>query len=226
MTEKVDIKIWSDVMCPWCVIGYHNLATALEKLDGEIEAEIGWLPFELNPDMPSTGEESAAHIARKYGRTPEQAEAARGAMAQAAEKAGFSFSYTGEGEAPAPMMWNTFAAHRLLTWVGGAHGAEAQTRLKLALFRAHFQQRRRVGDETVLLAIAEEQGFDRDAAQAALADERLAEKVRAEERAAWDHNISGVPAMVIDGKFLIPGSQDPETYANALRRIVEKRAAA
>lgn len=226
MTEKVDIKIWSDVMCPWCVIGYHNLATALEKLDGEIEAEIGWLPFEINPDMPSTGEESAAHIARKYGRTPEQAEAARGAMAQAAEKAGFSFSYTGEGEAPAPMMWNTFAAHRLLTWVGEAHGAEAQTKLKLALFRAHFQQRRRVGDETVLLAIAEEQGLDRDAAQAALADERLAEKVRAEERSAWDHNISGVPAMVIDGKFLIPGSQDPETYANALRRIVEKRAAA
>lgn len=226
MSEKVDIKIWSDVMCPWCVIGYHNLATALENLDGEIEAEIGWLPFELNPDMPSTGEESAAHIARKYGRTAEQTEAARGAMAQAAEKAGFSFSYTGEGEAPAPMMWNTFAAHRLLTWVGEEHGAKAQTRLKLALFRAHFQQRRRVGDETVLLAIAEEQGFDRDAAQAALADERLAEKVRAEERAAWDHNISGVPAMVIDGKFLIPGSQDPETYANALRRIVSKRAAA
>ena len=75
MTEKVTIDIWSDVMCPWCVIGYKNLEAALAGLEGEIEAEIRWLPFELNPDMPPEGEESRAHIARKYGRTPEQAEA-------------------------------------------------------------------------------------------------------------------------------------------------------
>ncbi|MGN6497383.1 MAG: DsbA family oxidoreductase [Tsuneonella sp.] len=225
MTARVSIDIWSDVMCPWCIIGYKQLETALEQLAGEIEADVSWLPFELNPDMPAHGEDSQAHIARKYGRTPQQAEAAREGMAERARAAGYSFAYTGEGEAPPAMMWNTFAAHKLLRWALAAHGAEAQTHLKLALFDAHFQQRRRIGERDVLLAIAEEQGFARAEAAAALDDEVLGADVRAEERRAWEHNITGVPAMVIDGKFLVPGAQDPATYANVIRRVVERRSA-
>ena len=223
MSETVTIAIWSDVMCPWCVIGYKNLTAALERLEGEIEAEIRWLPFELNPDMPPTGEESTAHIARKYGRTPEQALAGRAMMAERAAEAGFSFDYTGEGEAPPAMLWNTFDAHKLLRWTLDAAGAEAQTTLKMALFAAHFQQRRNVGRRDVLLDIAETQGLDRAAAAAALDDEQVAATVRAEERLAWDSNVTGVPAMVIDGKFMVPGAQAPETYVDVLRKVVARR---
>ena len=223
MTEKLTIDIWSDVMCPWCVIGYKALEQALESLGGEIEAEVRWLPFELNPDMPPEGENSQAHIARKYGRTPEQAAEARSMMAERARAVGFPFDYAGEGPPPPAMMWNTFAAHKLLRWALVEHGAEAQTRLKLALFAAHFQDRRRVGERDVLLDVAEEQGFARAEAAAALDDEALGLEVRAEERRAWDHNITGVPAMVIDDKFLVPGAQEPETYAAALRRVVARR---
>lgn len=226
MSERIAIDIWSDVMCPWCVIGYKQLETALTDLHGEVEAEIRWLPFELNPDMPPNGEDSQAHIARKYGRTPDQAQASREAMAERARAAGYSFAYTGEGEPPAAMMWNTFAAHKLLRWALAEHGPAAQTRLKLALFDAHFQQRRRIGERDVLLDIAEAQGFDRSKAAAALDDEALGAEVRAEERRAWEHNITGVPAMVLDGKFLVPGAQDPATYANVIRRVVERREAA
>ena len=88
MTERLTIDIWSDVMCPWCVIGYKNLEAALGGLAGEIEAEIRWLPFELNPDMPREGEESRAHIARKYGRTPAEAEAGRAMMSERAARGG------------------------------------------------------------------------------------------------------------------------------------------
>ncbi|MFM5955144.1 MAG: DsbA family protein, partial [Novosphingobium sp.] len=75
--KKLTIDIYSDVMCPWCIIGYSQLQKGLAELRGEIETEVRWLPFELNPDMPLEGEESVAHIARKYGRTPEQAKAGR-----------------------------------------------------------------------------------------------------------------------------------------------------
>lgn len=224
MTERLTIDIWSDVMCPWCVIGYKNLEAALGELAGEIEAEIRWLPFELNPDMPLEGEESRAHIARKYGRTPAEAEAGRTMMSERARAAGFAFDYTGEGDPPPSMLWNTFDAHKLLYWTRETAGAEAQTRLKLALFEAHFQQRRDLGDRAVLLDLAETQGLDPAGAEAAFDDPAIADAVRAEERLAWENNVSGVPAMVIDRRFIVPGAQDPETYASLLRKAIAKRA--
>lgn len=223
MTERLTIDIWSDVMCPWCLIGYKNLERALVDLNGEIEAEIRWLPFELNPDMPPEGEESAAHIARKYGRTPEQAEAGRTMMAERAREAGFPFDYAGDGQPPPSMLWNTFDAHKLLLWARETAGPKAQTRLKLALFAAHFQQRRNVSDRAVLLEIAEEAGFNPNLAAAAFDDPTIAQAVRAEEQLAWENNVSGVPAMVIDRTFIVPGAQDPETYANVLRKVAARR---
>tara|TARA_B100001179_G_scaffold227125_1_gene209187 strand:+ start:1064 stop:1747 length:684 start_codon:yes stop_codon:yes gene_type:complete len=222
MTQTLSIDIWSDVMCPWCLVGWGNLSQALETLEGEIGAEIRWHGFELNPDMPEQGEERTAHIARKYGRTLEQSRGVQDQMRDAAQAAGVSLDYEGEEPAPDAMMWNTLAAHKLLTWALDAHGPEKQTELKLALFRAHFNQRRRIGEPDVLLDIAEEVGLDRAEAQGALDSEDYTRKVRAEERAAYDMNVTGVPAMVVAGKFLIPGAQPPEAYANALRRVAEK----
>ncbi|WP_370187191.1 DsbA family oxidoreductase [Qipengyuania sp.] len=216
------IDIWSDVMCPWCLVGWGNLQKGLEQLEGEIEADIRWHAFELNPDMPPEGEESTAHIARKYGSTPEQSKAVQGRMREAAQGAGVSLDYEGPDPEPQRWMWNTFDAHKLLTWAGEEHGPAKQTELKLALFKAHFNQRRKIADHAVLLDVADSVGLDRATAQAALASEEIAHKTRAEERAAWDLNISGVPAMVVENKFMIPGAQPPEAYVTALRRVAEK----
>jgi predicted DsbA family dithiol-disulfide isomerase len=191
-------------------------------LDGEIEAEVRWRPFELNPDMPENGEEQGAHLARKYRRSAEETEAVRGQMKAIAESAGVSLAWDGEGEAPPAMMWNTFAAHCLLTWTLETYGAAKQTALKLALFRAHFNQRRRIGERDVLLAVAHEVGLDRAGALSALSDPAIGARVRAEEQQAWDMNVTGVPAMVVQGKFLIPGAQAPETYVSALRRVAQR----
>ena len=228
MTEpaKLTIDIYSDVMCPWCIIGYAQLKKGLAMLKGEVEAEVRWLPFELNPDMPPEGEESVAHIARKYGRTPEQAKAGRDQMLGMGDRAGYSFAYTGEGEPPPSMLRNTFAAHKLLKWALIEHGAEVQNRLKLALFDAHFQQRRDVSDAEVLVEVATEQGLDPVGARAALDDETLGRIVKQEEAQAYDMNISGVPAMIVQGKYMIPGAQEPEVYVNTLRRVVEREARA
>lgn len=223
--QKLSIDIYSDVMCPWCIIGYGQLQQALEQLDGEIEAEIRWRPFELNPDMAAEGEDRTEHIARKYGRTLDESKGVQSHMREVAEQARVSLDYEGDEEpAPPAMMWNTFDAHKLLTHTLDIYGAEKQMALKLALFRAHFNERRRIGERNVLLDIAEAEGLDRAAANAALTDETLAARVRAEERQAFDSNITGVPAMIVNGKFLIPGAQQPEVYVNALRRVAEKAA--
>ena len=220
--HKMTIDIYSDVMCPWCIIGYGQLQKGLAELEGEIEAEIRWRPFELNPDMAEEGEEQAAHIARKYRRSAEETQAVRGQMRSVAEQAGVSLDYEGEGEAPPAMMWNTFDAHKVLSWALAALGPAKQTELKLALFEAHFNQRRNIGQRDVLLEVVEETGLDRASAEAAIDDPLMAQHVRAEQQQAFDLNITGVPAMIVEGKMMIPGAQVPEVYVNALRRVAAR----
>ena len=222
MTRTLTIDIWSDIMCPWCLVGWGNLRQALATLEGEFDADIRWHAFELNPDMPAEGEDCTAHLARKYGRRFEQSHDVQVRMRDAAKTAGVSLNYEGPKPAPDAMMWNTFEAHKLLTWALEEYGTKAQTRLKLALFEAHFNQRRRIGDRDVLLDIASEAGLNREAAAAALGSEAVARKTRAEQRAAMEMNITGVPAMIVEGRFMIPGAQPPEAYVSALRRVAEK----
>ena len=220
------IDIYSDVMCPWCLIGYGQLTKALAELDGEIAADIRWRPFELNPQMPPEGEEQEAHLQRKYRRPAEEGAAIRSQMKAIADGAGVSLSFEGEGDAPPAMMWNTRDCHKLLAFALEQAGPKVQTALKLALFRAHFNERKALGDRDVLLDIAASVGLHRVAAKAALDDPELEARVLAEEAQAWDMNISGVPAMIINSKFMIPGAQSPEVYVNALRRVAEKSRAA
>ena len=169
MTTPLRIDIVSDVVCPWCIIGYKQVEKALTLLPHPIEAEFHWHPFELNPDMPPEGEDSAEHIARKYGRTAEQGAAVRAHIKSTAEAVGFSF-----GDLGARRIVNTFDAHKLLHRAGSAKGWEEQTRLKLALFAAYFQRGEDVSDRTILLSVAEAAGLDRDECQGWLDDEALA----------------------------------------------------
>jgi predicted DsbA family dithiol-disulfide isomerase len=219
MMPKVSVDIWSDVMCPWCAVGYTQFAKAVEGLGGEIDVDVRWMPFELNPDLPSEGKEQAKHLAEVYGRSAEDIAAMRAQMQATAARAGFPMDYAGEGEAPPAMMWNTFEAHKLLRWALADQGPVAQTRLKLALLRAHFQQRRNVSDREVLLDIAEAERFDRAKATEALADEALAIAVRAEEARGRQAGINSVPSFVVDGKYLIQGAREPEDYAGMLRQV-------
>ena len=215
------IDIYSDVMCPWCAIGYGQLSKALKELGDEVDAQIRWRPFELNPAMPAGGEEQGAHLKRKYGRSDEEGKAAQSQMKQIAADAGVSLSYEGDDDKPG-MMWNTRAAHKLLSFALEEAGPKVQTELKLAMFKAHFNERKDMSDHDILLDVAAGVGLHRLAAKAALADAELEARVEAEERQAWDLNISGVPAMIVNGKFMIPGAQAPEVYVNALRRAAQR----
>ncbi len=224
--NEIDIDIWSDVMCPWCAVGYARLERALELTGGEIDATIRWMPYELNPDAPPEGKPQAVHLGEVYGRSPAEVAAMHAQMAATAAEAGFSMDYAGEGEPPEPMMWNTFAAHCLLRWALSVAGPDAQTRLKQALFAAHFQQRRNVSDRAVLLDIAAGVGLDSAAAAAALADDALGIAVKLEERRARENGITAVPTFVINQRYILQGAQEPEQFARALLQIANMDAGA
>ncbi|WP_018690453.1 DsbA family oxidoreductase [Ahrensia kielensis] len=211
MTEPLRIDIVSDVMCPWCIIGYRQLSAALEA--SGTAHEVHWHPFELNPQMPAEGQNTREHIMEKYGSTPEQSEQSRQQMKALGDSLGFDFAWTDDSR-----MHNTFNTHQLLHW------ADTQGRrhdLKMALFTAHFTDQRNLSDDNVLADIAAEIGLNREEALAVLEDQRYANDVRAAETFWQQQGISGVPAVVFDRKHLVTGAQGVENYTNILSQIAK-----
>ena len=222
MSRPLHIDFVSDVVCPWCVVGLGGLETALDTLKGEgITAEIAFQPFELNPGMAPEGENVTEHIAAKYGSTPEQSAANRAMITARAAEAwpGFLMKMTAESR-----IWNTFDAHRLLAWAG-EKGPAPQKALKQALFRTHFTDGRPLADAGVLTLAAEAAGLDRAEAAEVLASGRYAAEVRADEALWRQRGINSVPAVVVEGKYLISGGQPAAVFEEALRKIAAEQAA-
>lgn len=223
---RLSVDIVSDVMCPWCIIGWLKFEKVMAHFEGRLAFRVQWHPFELNPDMPPEGEDAAEHVMRKYGVSAEQSRANTGRLAGIAADLGFAFN-----RGPGFRMRNSFDAHRLLTWAGALeeperHGATGvQTALKLALFRAHFTDNRDVSDHGVLADVAASVGLDGDRAAAILAGDDYAEMVRIEEAYWAEQNITGVPAFILDGRMLVPGAQDPEVFIRVIENKVLAAAA-
>ena len=217
MTDQVKplrIDIVSDVVCPWCIVGYRQLAQALN--DSGTAHEIHWHPFELNPDMAPEGQNLGAHIAEKYGSTREQSQESRARLTELGESLGFPFRFSDDMR-----MHNTFNAHQLIRWADTQGKANA---LEQALFAAHFTDRRDLSDIDVLVAVAEETGLDGAEAKAVLDDQRFAAAVREAESFWVQQGIRGVPAVVFDQKHLVTGAQGVETYTQILQQLSEMRA--
>ncbi|MBZ8141982.1 disulfide bond formation protein DsbA [Rubrivivax gelatinosus] len=207
--KQLRIDFVSDVVCPWCAVGLASLERALERLDGEVQAEIHVRPFELNPDMAAEGEAIDEHLQRKYGGTPEQFAAVRRTLAERGAAVGFSF---GERK----RIWNTFDAHRLLHWAG-LEGRALD--LKRALLAAYHGEGRNPSDPEVLAQVAADVGLDPVRAREILESGEFADAVRAEEQRWLALGIRSVPGVVVDERHLISGGQPPEVFEQALREI-------
>ncbi len=213
----LQIDIVSDVVCPWCIIGFKQLERAIGMMGNKIDVGVRWHPFQLAPYLPSEGQSIADYGRERYGATPEQSVANRTRIQHAGKPLGIEFNYSSESR-----IYNTRRAHKLLAWAGEAGG---QTALKLALFRAYFTDQRNVSDEEVLLDAVDAAGLDRNIAKAVLDDPRY-DQIVEEELRHWDaQNITGVPAFIVNGKYMIPGAQDADTFVRVLEKIIEKEAA-
>lgn len=208
-SNKLRIDIVSDVVCPWCIVGYRQLEQALTETGTPYE--IHWHPFELNPDMPAEGQNLREHLIEKYGTTKEQSEANRAHITQAGAALGFEFHFADDMR-----MHNTFNVHQLLHW------ADQQGRkhdLKQALFAAHFTHHKNLSDDNVLADVAAEIGLPRDEALAVLKDQRFANEVRAAEKYWVDAGVRGVPAIVFNRRHLVTGAQGTENYKQILAQL-------
>ena len=204
---KIDFV--SDVACPWCAVGLNSLERALERIGGDIDVELHFRPFELNPQMVPEGEDAAAYLARKYGLTAQQLERNRATIRQRGAEVGFEF-----GERT--RIWNTFDAHRMLHWAG-LEGRQRE--LKHALLRAYHGRGENPGAHDVLLKLAGEVGLDVERACEVLASGQFAAEVRAEERRWQELGIHAVPSVIVNDRHLIQGGQPPDVFERALREL-------
>jgi predicted DsbA family dithiol-disulfide isomerase len=214
-TNQLQIDIISDVMCPWCIVGYRRLEQALSQFN-DLEVKIQWHPFELNPTMGPEGQHLGEHIAEKYGSTPEQSAQNRQRLTQMGADLGFEFNFSDSSR-----IYNTLLAHQLLYW---AAESGKQTELKLALFSSYFTQQQNPDDIEVLINIATQVGLDADEARVVLSDKRYEKAVKEAEQFWISRGIQAVPAIVFNQQYLVSGAQEPATIAELITKLTSEEA--
>ncbi len=214
MTQSVKIDFVSDVACPWCAVGLRSLEEAMARVP-DLQVQLHFQPFELNPQMPAEGEDAVEHLTRKYGISAEQAAQNGEAIRARGAALGFEFRMDRRRR-----VYNTFDAHRLLHWAG-LEGPQQQLALKHALLRAYFTEGEDVSSADTLVKLAVEAGLDGARARQILATDEFAEAVRQQESFYASQGITAVPSVIFNDRHLIQGGQPVELFEQALRQLAE-----
>ena len=213
-TLKIDIV--SDIVCPWCVIGFRNLKTAMEELKLELKCEIFWKPYELHPEIPQEGYDKKLYIQQKFGSS--DARLAYEEITKVGESVGFEFNFSKTERIP-----NTFMAHRLL-WK--AEQYNLQTELSEALFKAYFTDGLDIGSKETLSEISHSVGINKEESITFLESKEGGQEIAGLEMNFIERSIGAVPTYFINDKYIIQGGQEPETFVSFLRKIIQKENAA
>ena len=215
MANKLKIDIVSDVVCPWCIIGYKRLDKAIKELGLEDQIELEWQPFELNPNMPVEGQNLREHIAEKYGSTTAQQEESQQRMIDAGAELGFTFDYFEEMR-----MANTFDAHILLEY---AKDFGKQTELKMQLIKAFFSERKDVSKQSVLKEALLKVGLNAEEALKRLDSEEARYEVRTTQSYWKNLGVNSVPTVVFDRKSAVTGAQPVDVFKQVLLEAMGKQ---
>jgi len=208
------IDIVSDTVCPWCYIGKRRLERALAQRPS-LEAQIGWRPFQLNPEMPQGGMPRPQYLALKFG-GKERADRIYAAVSMAGQQEGLDFRF-----GAIPRQPNTVDSHRLIRWSASAGRQDAVVE---GLFRRYFVEGRDIGDHAVLVDCAAEAGLDAEAVRGLLADGADLEAVREEEAMARRMGINGVPCFIVNRRYAVSGAQDPSVLLNVFDLALKEAA--
>ncbi|MDO9407335.1 DsbA family oxidoreductase [Patulibacter sp.] len=212
------VEIWSDVACPFCYIGKRSFEDALSRFEHRDEVDVQWRSFQLDPTMPAAVEGGLdALLARKYGRTPEEARAMNDRVTGMASEVGLEYRL--DRARPG----NTRDAHRLLH-LARTHGL--QDPLNERLLQAYFVEGELLSDHPTLVRLGAEVGLDRDEVERMLAGDEYADAVEGEGDEAHDLGLGGVPAFVLDRRLLVSGAQPAESLLQALQQAWEQQPAA
>ncbi|TEW52672.1 DsbA family oxidoreductase [Psychromonas algicola] len=212
MSNKIQLDVVSDVVCPWCIVGYQNLKKAIDELDVADRIDLQWQPFELNPNMPPEGQDLREHVAEKYGSSLEESNQARVNITARGKEAGFTFNFFEEMK-----IVNTRDAHILLEY---AHEMGKQTELKLRLFTAAFTDQKDVSNRTTLLEEVAALGLDINEATMRLDSDKHRQEVIAQEQEWQRLGISAVPTVVFNRTSAMSGAQPVSAYKEALTEFL------
>ena len=213
MSTVLRIDIWGDVVCPFCYLGKRQLELAVSQFDPTITVEIHHRAFELDVRAPEHYSHSLAELlSKKYGMTVEQAETQNARMESAAAKLGMAWNL----DRCQPS--NTFNAHRLIAL---AASQDLQDAMIERLFQSYFCEGGRPADRDLLVALATEVGVTD--AIATLESDRFADEVRRDELDANERGITGVPSILIDGRFMVMGAQGADEILSVMERAWARR---
>jgi len=211
--EKIKIDIISDVVCPWCAIGYKRLSVAIEELGVEDQVDIVWHPFQLNPDMPREGQNADEYLMNKLRLTEERLKEKRESVTKLGEDTGFDFNYFKDMK-----KLNTFNAHILLDY---AKEFGKQTELKVRLQEAYFGEQKDISSRNVLVKELEAVGLNIADAMARLDDPIAIKRVQDEEKYWRDRGVYAIPTMLFDEKVVRMGASKVADYKQLLTTLLE-----
>ncbi|HEY1222051.1 MAG TPA: DsbA family oxidoreductase [Acidimicrobiales bacterium] len=216
MTDYLFVDVWSDVVCPFCYLGNRQLSGALDRFENREAVIVRHRAFELDPSAPRDYNLSLPELlAKKYSMPVERARALNDRLEGEASALGLTWSM--KDARPT----NTFDAHRLIALASSqAKGAAMSERL----FRAYFSDGLLVSDQSTLTTLANEVGIDD--VSSLWTNELFANDVRADEAAAMELGITGVPALLIDEKFMVVGAQGGDHILDVLTRAWSRRVTA
>lgn len=204
----MQIDVVSDTVCPWCFVGKRRLEEALKQRP-DIAFDVRWRPYQLDPLVPKEGVDRKEYMRAKFG-DGDRPKGMGDALRAIGTEVGIPFAFDKQEKRP-----NTVDSHRLVRW---ASSVGLQDALVEALFEAFFIDGRDVGDRQVLTEIAAKCGMDAELVEDLLASDADVELVERECQLAGEMGIQGVPAYVIDNRFLLVGAQD----AAVLLRVIDK----
>jgi predicted DsbA family dithiol-disulfide isomerase len=212
MKEKLKIDIVSDVVCPWCTIGYKRLEKAINELGIQDQVAIEWQPFELNPNMPADGQNVTEHLTEKYGSTLEQQKESKQNMTNVGKELDFTFDYFDEMR-----MVNTFEAHILLEY---AKEFGKQTELKMCLTTAFFSERKDVSKRDILNQALQAVGLNSEEGLAKLDNDQAQKEIRTKQNYWKNLGVSSVPTIVFNRKSAVTGAQPVATFKQVLSELI------
>ncbi len=207
LPTRLVIEVVFDFVCPWCYLGVKRLSFLLARRQ-DLDVDLSWRPFLLNPDMPRSGMSRADYMIRKFG-AEDRARRLYASIAELGAAEGIEFNFTAIRRTP-----NSVDAHRLVREAARYGVAD---RLVQRIFAAHFVEGLDIGSHAILASLAAQQGMDQDEVEAFLSSGEGAEFVHAENLHAHRLGINGVPCFLIDGEHAIAGAQEGEV----LERLVD-----
>ena len=211
---SVRVKIFQDIVCPWCYIGKSRFDAALSILRQErpnLEIDITFGPFQLDPTAPTKEPRPVVEAyAAKFG-GPEKAREILQRVTDAAGHAGLEINMDVAKRA------NTRVAHRLLL----ACPSGVSAALLDSLYRAYFVDGQDISDHATLRVIANQSGMDRGMVDAVLDGELMNEEFDAYIRTAQELGVTAVPTFVFADQWAVPGAQEPEFFLRVFDKLAE-----